>query len=167
MSYWCCAQLLVSRERLALHCLSVVNGFEVYSPRIRPARARRTDDTRPLFPGYAFILIVSQWWAARWSPGIIRLVMDGLQPARVPDQVIDEIRRREVRGVVELPKAPGLQAGDRVKVLGGPFAGHLGLYAGMKSHQRVEVLLAILGSQQRVTLPRGDIVLAPPSAGGS
>src|SRR5437763_1957928 len=53
-----------ARERLALHCLSKVNGFEVYSPRIRPSRARRGDDTRPLFPGYCFVLIVSQWWAA-------------------------------------------------------------------------------------------------------
>jgi transcription antitermination factor NusG len=34
----------------------------------------------------------------------------------------------------------------------GPFAGCVGLYAGMRPHQRVEVLLAILGGSQRVTL---------------
>ena len=34
----------------------------------------------------------------------------------------------------------------------GPFAGHVGLYAGMKPRERVEVLLAILGGAQRVTL---------------
>jgi transcriptional antiterminator RfaH len=161
MSYWCAAQLQASRERLALHCLSKVNGFEVYSPRIRPARARRGDDTRPLFPGYCFVLIISQWWAARWSPGVIRLVMDGLQPAPVPSHVLDEIRCREVRGVVELPKPPGLHAGDRVKVLGGPFQGYFGLYAGMKPRERVEVLLMLLGAQQRVTLSKGSIELAP------
>jgi transcriptional antiterminator RfaH len=144
-----------------LHCLSKVNGFEIYSPRIRPARARRGDDTRPLFPGYAFVLIISQWWAARWSPGIIRLVMDGLQPARVPDRVISELRRREHDGAIELPTPPGLRAGDRVKILRGPFQGRFGLYADMKLHQRVEVLLALLGSQQRVTLPRSGIELAP------
>jgi hypothetical protein len=32
--------------------------------------------------------------------------------ARVPDHVIDDIRQREVRGAVELPKLPGLRAGD-------------------------------------------------------
>jgi transcription antitermination factor NusG len=164
MSYWCAVQLQARRERLALHCLSAVNGFEVYSPRIRPARARRGDDTRPLFPGYAFVLIISQWWAARWSPGVIRIVLDGAVPARVSDQVIDEIRRREVRGVVELPQAtPGMQVGARVRVLGGPFQGCFGLYAGMKPHARVEVLLALLGGQQRVTLPRGSIEVAPDS----
>jgi transcriptional antiterminator RfaH len=166
MAYWAAAQLQASRERLALHCLSKVNGFEVYSPRIRPARARRGDDTRPLFPDYCFVLIISQWWAARWSPGVIRLVMDGLQPAPVPNHVLDEIRRREVRGVVELPKPPGLHAGDRVKVLGGPFQGYFGLYAGMKPRERVEVLLMLLGAQQRVTLSKGSIAPAR-GAGGS
>jgi transcriptional antiterminator RfaH len=159
MAYWCAAQLQASRERLALHCLSVVNGFEVYSPRIRPARARRGDDTRPLFPGYCFVLIVSQWWAARWSPGVIRIVLDGAVPARVPDQVIDEIRRREVRGVVELPKAPGMCAGDRVRIRSGPFQGYFGLYEGMRPHERVDVLLRLLGGACRVTLPKSDVAV--------
>jgi transcription antitermination factor NusG len=165
MSYWACAQLEPSRERLALHCLSKVNGFEVYSPRIHPLRARREDDTRPLFPGYAFVLIVLQWHAARWSPGVVRIVLDGMVPAKVPDAVIDEIRRREQGGVVQLPQPPAMKIGERVRVLGGPFAGQLGLYAGMRPRARVEVLLAILGAQQRVTLPRAGVELAPDSGG--
>jgi transcriptional antiterminator RfaH len=167
MSYWSCVQLEPNRERLALHCLSVVNGFEVYSPRIRikASRPRREDVTRPLFPGYAFALIVLQWHAARWSPGVVRIVLDGATPARVPNRVIAELRARECGGVVQLPEAPGMKAGDRVRVLGGPFQGHLGLYAGMKPHARVEVLLALLGGQQRVTLPRSSIELAPDSGG--
>jgi transcription antitermination factor NusG len=98
MAYWAAVQLQASRERLALHCLSKVNGFEIYSPRIKAPRARREVGTRPLFPGYCFVLIVSQWWAARWSPGVIRIVLDGAVPARVPDQAITELRRREHRG---------------------------------------------------------------------
>jgi transcriptional antiterminator RfaH len=160
MSYWAAAQLQARRERLALHCLSKVNGFEVYSPRIKAPRVRREVGTRPLFPGYCFILIVSQWWAARWSPGVIRIVLDGAVPAWVPDQVIDEIRRREVRGVVELPKPPGLEVGDRVRVTRGPLVGLTGLYQGMNGRQRVEILLAaLLGG--RVRLPKGSIELAP------
>jgi transcription antitermination factor NusG len=157
MAYWAAVQLQASRERLALHCLSKVNGFEIYSPRIKAPRARREVGTRPLFPGYCFVLIVSQWWAARWSPGVIRIVLDGAVPARVPDQAITELRRREHRGVIELPKPPGLHAGDRVKILRGPFGGHLGLYAGMKPHERVDVLLRLLGGACRVTLAKSDI----------
>src|SRR3954468_14353887 len=111
----------------------------------------------PLFPAYAFIVIEQQWHRARWSIGGAGLIMDGEHPARVPDQVIAGIRAREVRGAVELPKSSGLKPGDHVKILGGPFRGHLALYAGMKPHQRVEVLLALLGSQQRVSLPRAHV----------
>src|SRR5438874_12374783 len=74
-----------------------------------------------------------------------------------PIRVSPAFRAYEVRGAVELPKLSGLKPGDHVKILGGPFRGHLALYAGMKSHQRVEVLLALLGSQQRAILPRADV----------
>jgi hypothetical protein len=50
-----------------------------------------------------------------------------------------------------------LKPGDQVRILQGPFAGHLGLYAGMRAHERVLVLLALLGGQQRVELPKADV----------
>jgi transcriptional antiterminator RfaH len=153
MAYWCCAQLEARRERLPLHCLSKVNGFETYSPRIRPARARRGDDTRPLFPGYCFVLIVLQLHAARWAPGVTRIVLDGGMPARVPDGVIDELRAREHNGLVVLPERE-LVRGTPVRIVRGPFRELEGLYAGQAPHERVAVLLARLG---RVTLPKDDV----------
>jgi hypothetical protein len=33
----------------------------------------------------------------------------------------------------------------------------VGLYAGMKARERIEVLLSLLGGRQRVTLPRDDV----------
>jgi hypothetical protein len=53
------------------------------------------------------VLIVSRWWDARWSAGVRRLVMDGEQPAHVPDAVIAEIKSREKNGLVELPSRAG------------------------------------------------------------
>jgi transcriptional antiterminator RfaH len=157
MAYWCAVHIQASRERLALHCLSKVNGFEVYSPRIKASRPRREDVTRPLFPGYCFVFIVLQWHAARWSPGVIRIVLDGTGPAKVPDRIIAELRARERGGVVQLPGAPGMKTGDRVRVTRGPLVGLGGLYAGQAPHERVAVLLTLLGGQTRVVLPRGDI----------
>jgi transcriptional antiterminator RfaH len=122
----------------------------------RTIRGRREGSEVPLFPGYAFVRITLQWHAARWCPGVVRLVMDGLQPAKVPDAVIEEIRGRERNGAVELPKRR-LQCGDRVKILAGSFRGHLAMYADMSGPERVTVLLQILGGQQRVTLARRDI----------
>jgi transcription antitermination factor NusG len=159
MAYWAVARLQPHRERLALHCLGLA-GFTMYLPRLsakRVSNGRCIEISPPLFPGYAFVLIELQWSKARYAPGIMGLIMNGAGPARVPDQVIAGIRAHEVRGAVELPKSFGLKPGDYVKILGGPFRGHLALYAGMKSRQRVEVLLALLGGQQRLILPRADV----------
>jgi len=157
--YWACAQLEPQRERLATHCLAL-NGFEVYCPRLREQvrnRGRKIVRTPPLFPGYAFVLIVSAWWTARWSPGVRRLVMDGEQPARVPDEVIADIRSRERNGLVELPKPRGLMPGMKVRVISGPLHDQIGLLALLKPHERVLVLLQLLGGQQRVELARNAI----------
>src|SRR5262249_32258163 len=125
-------------EALATHCLALA-GFTVYTPRRREhrvLRGRRVEVNPPLFPGYAFVAITLQWHAARWSAGVVRLVMDGAAPARVPDAVIDEIRSREVRGLIELPKPPRVRSGDAVRILHGPFEGRLAIYTGMKPRAR-------------------------------
>jgi len=158
LSYWCACRLQVHREALALHCLGL-NGYETYYPRLRDRRIRfgRTIENRPpLFPCYAFVLIELQWHAARWTPGIFGLIMDGAGPAKVPDGVIAEVRLREVNGLIELPEPP-LRRGARVRILRGPFTGHLAIFADMKPRQRVEILLQLLGGEQRVTLAKKDI----------
>jgi transcription antitermination factor NusG len=83
--------------------------------------------------------------------------MDGEQPARVPDAVIAEIRSRERNGLVELPKPRGFVPGMRVKVLQGPLREQIGLLAALRPHERVLVLLQLLGGQQRVELARNAI----------
>jgi len=71
MGYWACAQLEPNRTALALRCLELA-GFATYEPRLREqrrSRGRKITVTPPLFPGYAFVLIVSGWWNARWAAG--------------------------------------------------------------------------------------------------
>jgi transcription antitermination factor NusG len=83
--------------------------------------------------------------------------MDGLVPAHVPDAVIDEIRSRERGGFVELPKLRGLKPGMRVRVISGPLSEQIGLLAILRPHERVLVLLNLLGGEQRVDLARSAI----------
>src|SRR4029077_8475191 len=100
-------------------------GYTVYLPRLRQhrvSRGRKIVTTPPLFPGYLFVLIELHWHTARWAPGVVRIVLDGAAPARVPDAVIAEIRSRERGGLVELP--PRLKRGDRGGGLHRPLAGH-------------------------------------------
>jgi transcriptional antiterminator RfaH len=159
MPYWAAAQLQPQRDGLALHCLQQA-GFETYAPRLREQRTahgRKVVRTPLLFPGYLFVLIELQWHTARWCPGVVRIVLRGGAPAAVPEGVIMALKAREIRGVIEMPRFPKFRAGDRLRVVSGPFTGHVGLYAGMKPRERVEVLLAILGAAQRVTLAADSV----------
>ena len=170
MAFWAAAQLQPQRDQLALHCLKLF-GFETYAPRLRDQRTIRgckVIKTPLLFPGYVFVLIQLQWSRARWSPGVVRLVMDGITPAVVPDAVVTSLKAREVNGLIELPPPPRFRRGDRVRVLHGPLAGQVGLFAGIKPRERVAVLLTLLGSSRRVELAgsaverlRPDAVVAP------
>ena len=158
--YWCCAQVEPRRERLASYCLGLA-GYEIYQPLLREQRrshhGRKIVATPPLFPGYLFVWVVRGWWDARWSPGVIRLIMDGLLPAHVPDAVITEIRSRERGGFVELLKPRGFRPGMRVRVIDGPLREQIGMLAALRPRERVLVLLQLLGGQQRVELAKDAI----------
>jgi transcriptional antiterminator RfaH len=137
-------------------------GFTVYLPRLRVPRirgGRRVEHLQLLFPGYGFVSILNGWYSARYQPGVIDLIMDGERPAVVRDEIIAEIRQREVEGAVTLPTRK-LRRGDRVRITAGPFRELVGLYQDMKPHERVEVLLHLLGGAHRVTLPKGDVEVA-------
>lgn len=155
MSYWAAAQLQPQRDQLALHCLQH-RGFEIYAPRLRDRRVVRgckVTRTPLLFPSYVFVFIDLQWSDARWAPGVVRLVMDGVAPARVSASLITALKAREVGGLIELPPPPPrFRRGDYVQVLRGPFSGKVGLFAGMRPHDRVAVLLTMLGGSRRVEL---------------
>ena len=104
--YWAVAQLQPSRTALALNLLAK-EGFTVYAPKIREQRIirqRRTKVISALFPGDAFVWML-QWHAACSCPGVVRLVMDGLRPAKVPETVIRDIRDRERGGMIVLPRS--------------------------------------------------------------
>jgi transcriptional antiterminator RfaH len=159
MAYWAAAQTVAQHEGAAQHFLGLA-GYESYLPRLRVPRVRcgRKIETRPpLFPSYLFVRIVNGWWSARWCPHVIRLVAAGDGPAHVADAIVAELKGRERGGLIDLPKSSGLHAGDRVRILNGPFAGHFGLFASMKPRERVEVLLTILGGQSRVELAKSAI----------
>ena len=160
MSYWAVARLQPQHENAGLTHLRL-NGYEIYYPRVREKRVRhgrRIEVRPPLFWGYVFFTVRDGiWYTARWSIGVMGVIMDGTKPARVPDAVIAEIKGRERNGAVVLPERERFAVGDQVRVLTGPLSGHLAIFADMKPRQRVEILLQLLGGEQRVTLAKKDI----------
>ena len=132
MSYWAVARLEPHREQLALRCLGLA-GYQTYFPRLRERRishGRKIEVRPPLFPGYAFLTVEAQWYAARWSIGVIGLIMDGIKPARVADHIIDDLRKRERNRLIELSKRVGLNLAGPIRRAAGAICRHASVRAG-------------------------------------
>lgn len=141
-------------------------GYQIYLPRYlrRRRHARKVDfAAKPLFPRYMFVAIdmaTQRWRAIQSTFGVSRLVCNGDDPALVPDGVVSTLRAREdEKGFVKLDAKPAFAPGDRVRVLAGAFMDSAGLFSGLADHDRVAILLDMLGRKVRVLLD-ADMVAA-------
>ena len=142
-------------------------GFDTYVPRYRKQRrhARRIDWCQaPLFPGYIFIGFdhtAARWRAIQSTVGVSHLVCQGGAPAPVPAGIVEDIRATEDEaGLVPSPER-ALGPGDRVTFAEGPLYGHAGRFQHAADSERVFVLLEMLGSQVRVSVPRNALHAVP------
>lgn len=171
MSFWGCPQCEANRHRLALLCLAE-RGYETYAPLVGADHLRRGSVVeaapRLLFNCYLFVWIEAQWHEIARTPGVRSLVYAaGGVPARVPDLVVESLRRREdEHGLIPLPSKPprGLHKGDRVHIVRGAFQGLSGLSQGQSTRDRIRILLSILNAPRVVELPT-DSVEAQPKRG--
>ena len=131
-------------------------GYSIYLPRyrrwVRHAR-KRALVSRPLFPRYLFVgldRLTQRWRPIRSTAGVLGLVSGGEEPVAVSPEIIDALRRREGEGVFDvLSPAQQLRAGDRVRVTQGPFEDFVGRLMGVADHERVYILLDLLGRAVR------------------
>jgi transcriptional antiterminator RfaH len=142
-------------------------GFGTYLPRYlkRRRHARRIDIVpAPLFPRYLFVAIdmtAQRWRSILSTVGVSHIVGNGDRPTAVPDHVVTTLRAREdAAGFVRLDHRPNFGAGEKVRVLDGPFTDCLGLYEGMKDCDRVAILLDLLGRKVRVMVDVMSVAVA-------
>lgn len=116
----------------------------------------------PLFPGYLFLSFdpdLGRWQSVNSTYGMRYLVsVRGNRPTPVPRNVMDELRRRCPDGEWKIG-AGDLRRGDEVRILSGPFAGSAGKFVEMKSNDRVELLLKLLGGETSVVMPSSHMGL--------
>ena len=111
------------------------------------------------FPNYLFVqLINDQWYNVRWTPHVLNIIHDKQQSL---DSIVTDLRKRERDGYVRLPRAPRLQKGQQVRIIAGSFEGHSGWYDGQSSHDRVRVLLDLLGRKVPVQLLEKQVIPTP------
>lgn len=141
-------------------------SFVPWLPEVRTTRrhARKTETiATALFPGYLFVDLdpaVQPWRAINGTVGVRRLVSPGDRPLPVPDAFIDELRgRRGADGFFAIPTG-ALRLGDHVRFRAGSFADCVGTLLRVEGHDRVCLLLHILGRAVIATASRADIVAA-------
>ena len=164
-SRWYVVQTQVNGETKAEQNL-LRQGYQIYLPRYlkRRRHARKVDFVaKPLFPRYLFVTIdmaTQRWRSIQSTSGVSHLVANGDEPAVVPEGVVRALKVREdAKGFVKPDAAPSFAPGDKVRVLGGAFMDNAGLFNGMADHDRVSILLEMLGRQVRVVLD-ADLVAA-------
>lgn len=134
---WAVIMTHPNRERVADENIRR-QGFETWLP--------RTADG-VLFPRYLFVSIIDVWHTLLSTIGVSAVLRNGEQPAYVREDQWRELRARESKGFVVLPKH-GFERGQTVRIDEGMFFGEQGLYDGMVGEQRAWVLLRALGRIQ-------------------
>jgi transcriptional antiterminator RfaH len=142
-------------------------GYAVYLPRYlkRRRHARRVEIVpMPLFPRYLFVAVdieQQRWRSIQSTVGVSRLLCIGDEPAQVASGIVEQLQsRHDDRGFITLDTRPHFAPGEKIRVVEGAFSTCLGLFQGMADHQRVSILLDLLGRKVRVVLEADAIAAA-------
>jgi len=157
---WYLVRTKTGKERWVCDQLNARNaGTEVFLPLLKskaPRWGRMATSVGPLFPGYLFAKFDLQleYFDIRYMSGVRGIVSAGTDPLAVPAAIVTEIRRRAVNDVIEIPDEP-FAAGERVRVVEGPFRGFEAIFQSyLSGPERVAILLsAVESGGLRVVLP--------------
>ena len=162
LNYWYVAQTLSRAEAIAERHLNR-QGFQSFCPRFRKLRrhARRVDEVlTPLFPGYLFVRFDPQldpWLSINSTIGVSRLVGPRANlPQAMPETAMEALFERSEQGVVSRI-LPVFEPGQQARLVTGPFADQLVTIEALDAHDRVRVLLDILGRSTPVSLGMADL----------
>ena len=135
-------------------------GFEFYYPKYR-----QESRVKPFFPGYGFLFFdfPSQFQLVKYTRGVKRVVGNREGPIPVPETIIQQIRSREVDGLIELEKhgvEPKL--GDEIEVAEGPLKGLKGIFKKeLDDKDRVMILLNYVSYQGQLLIEKKKLKKVP------
>ena len=164
MLNWYLVQLKPNGHRLAKANLER-QGFKTFLPlqNVTTRSAHKFVDRHvPLFPGYMFVeldTVQNAWRKVNSTLGVARIVSLGGTPTPVPSAIINEfISRCDDEGI--LRPTLGLEVGQDVQVLRGPFANFVAKVEEISPDQRVWILIDLLGQPSRISVTKDAIALA-------
>ncbi|MDB5796437.1 MAG: rfaH [Paucimonas sp.] len=139
---------LLNLEQQGYHCFLPTTKFE----KLRSSGIAEIDEA--LFPRYLFIQLDPSSCGKSWAPirstkGVSRLVTFGGEAARVSQQLIDALQKRQSLASVQ----PLFSAGDNVRLTSGPFSMLDAVYEMRDAESRALVLIEILSKPVRLVVP--------------
>ena len=155
--HWYLVHSKPRQERIALENLER-QGYECYLPLLPTEKIRRgvlTVGAEVLFPRYLFIrlgnhLADKAWGPIRYTTGVSRLVSFGTEPARIDEGLIAQLQSSQMRLNGQVNRL--FEAGDRVCITEGPFAGIEGVFEMAEGDKRVMVLIEMMSKPLAVAL---------------
>ena len=130
-------------------------GYSVFLPKVSLKKRRKGHwqvVTESLFPGYLFVALElgeDDPAPIRSTVGCIGLVRFAHVYTPVPGKLIESLQAIESEtNDVEAPFKPG----DKVRFVSGPFAGIEAVFDMARGGDRAQVLLQLLGKDQRITV---------------
>ena len=136
-------------------------GYSVLLPKLSLKKRRKGHwqvVTESLFPGYLFVALElgdDDPAPIRSTVGCIGLVRFAHAYRPVPGELIESLQVIESEANdVEAPFKPG----DKVRFVSGPFAGIEAVFDMARGGERAQVLLQLLGKQQRITVGIDEMI---------
>jgi transcriptional antiterminator RfaH len=166
---WFCVRAYPKREHMAAGSLRLVEGVEVFCPRIRYRKLTRRGPVwflEAMFPGYLFAQFdyAPLHNLVRYSNGVIGILHFGKKVVTVGEDVVQSLRARmggteEDVPVIEID--PTVKVGDPVSIAEGAFSGLESVVTQLLSGKdRVRVLIDFLGRQVEAEVSRASVVSA-------
>jgi transcriptional antiterminator RfaH len=159
MKHWYLVYCKARQEDVAAAGLEE-QGFAVYLPKVRVKRRRsigRVELEEPIFPRYLFVAQIDDDQSISpvlYTAGVQKLVRFGTDYLPVSDSVIAALKNREdpetgCHRLQMLAKDPG----ERIRIGSGALAGLEGIFEARSGHDRVVVLIELLGQLTRAEIP--------------
>jgi transcription antitermination factor NusG len=115
-------------------------GIEFYCPRYM-----HDNKTKPFFSGYGFIHFEypDQYRLVKYTRGVKRVMGNLEGPIPIPEEIIQQIKQREIDGFIELEKyGEEPEIGDEIEIMEGPMRGLRGIFRKeLTDKERVVILL--------------------------
>jgi transcription termination/antitermination protein NusG len=144
-----------------------IESFLPTIPRWRSWKDRRKKVEWPLFPGYCFARFDdAERFRVLNCAGVVRVVSFGREPAVVPDQDIEGIRRL-VESDLQYDPCPFIHEGAMVEVVHGPLAGLIGRLLRKGAHAHLVLSVESVNQSVSVQVDAGDVAPLESSAGSN